>query len=494
MARAFRLYIGLCFLMGQLSFFQTSAQAQPAETTEFNLPSLHLYAQELEASGTPLILSLQGDGRLFWGELRLLAQDILWAPDPGLIQARGQIHLAAPEWELSAEQLELRPNQGYLQAQNLQLNYRGLVLKASRAEMTGSVWQFYQVEVSLSESPLVLQAARLRILPGVSHENLMLEEVGLPQVPLRLPVLTLSLPEISPRTAEVRAPVSAFQPEVGLTAGGLRLGLSSQLWNDEQQRLYGRLAYDPLLGPLAEFSHEWRPQPSWLLHSQLGISQQGLQARAEALWQTPVNLWLRGRARLQQPDSFLSEFWLPPLNPIITPVSGLELWTASEWLSWGPLRTRVLAGARTPQQQAGITGLGQLTLYADDHQRLEGSVLLNGLLSAFTPSAGTAGARLLYQHRLSDNLTLGTYLEQYVSGLPSGSFLQPERLNPWLAAYTLWQPREDLGFGLEAALSLTTGRLALADALISWRIRPFYLHLLLQGVPIGVQLQTRFEL
>lgn len=486
MPNSFKIPFLLCCL------FILSLSVRPVRAED-----IHLWAQELTAEGEPLLLRLQGSSRLFAGDLRLLAEHILWAPEPGLIQARGKIHLAAPEWELSASSLELRTQQGYLEALELELLHRGLILRAAKAEMTEDVWQFTDVEVRLSDSPLVLKAARLRLLPGVSHENLVLEDVGIPELPLRWPVLTLSLPELGPKTAELRAPVSAFQPELGLVSGGLRVGLSSQLWNDEQQRLYGRLLYDPLLGPLAEVSHEWRPETGLLLHSQLGLSSNGVQARAEALWQTPLNLWLRGRARWQQPDSFLSEFWLPPLNPLVTgltPTSGLELWLASEWLSWGPLRGRLLAGSRWPQQQAGVTALGQMTLYEAPAQRLEASLLLNSVLNTQTPSAGTAGARLLYQWQAADNLTLGTYLEQYVSGLPAGSFLQPERLNPWLAAYTLWQPREDLGFGLETALSLSTGRWALADALVTWRIRPFYLHLLLQGIPMGVQFQTRFEL
>jgi hypothetical protein len=476
----------ICCLVGWPAYAQTASD------------TLHLWAQELDASGDPLLIQLRGQSRLFAGDLRLLADQIRWAPDADLVQADGHVDLAAPDWQLLAETLEFHPAQAYLHAQNLSLQHRGLTLKATSADMTAEVWRLNDVEIRLEGSLLVLQAAHLRILPGRSQENLLLEEAGIPGLPLTWPVLTLSLPELGDRSTELRAPISAFQPELGLVAGGLRLGFSSQLWQDASQRLYGRLVADPVFGPLAEFSHEWRPDPGWLLHSQLGFGSSGLQARAEALWQTPLGPWLRGRARLQQSDSFLSEFWLPPLKPVLTPVSGLEIWSASEWLDWQSLRFRILAGARWPQQQAGLTGLAMLPIWQQDAHLLEASLLLNGLAGsgplASAPFNGTAGGRLLYQWQANDSLTLGTYFEQYLSSLPSGSFLQPDRLSPWLAGVAFWRPHENLGIALELALSLTSGHIALADALISWHIRPFYIHLLLQGVPTGLQLQTRFEL
>lgn len=462
------------------------------------LMDMHLWARTLEAEGDPVLIRLNGQSRLFSGELRLLAQRLRWAPDADLLSADGQVELAAPAWELRAESLEFRPALAYLTARQLHLNYRDLQLQAARAEMSAEVWQLHEVEVRLRDSPLVLQAHEVRILPGRLQENLLLEGITLPGLPWRWPALTLSLPELAPEQAEIRAPASVFQPELGLAAGGLRAGFSSELWRDQQQRFYGRFSFEPQLGPLAELAHEWRPDNDWLLHSQLGLGNNGLQARAEALWQTPLGLWLRGRGRWQQPDSFLAEFWLPPLAITPVPASDLEFWLASEWLSWPQwpaLRTRVLAGARWPQQQAGLTWLAQLPLWQTESQLLEASSLINGFYLADSSGfVGTAGTRLLFQQTLLDNLTLGGSLEQYMSSLTASGFTQPERLSPWLSVFALWQPWPDLGLGCETAISLTSGRLVLADALVSWRLRPFYVHLLMQGIPPGLQLQTRFEL
>ncbi|PKL76353.1 MAG: hypothetical protein CVV27_10710 [Candidatus Melainabacteria bacterium HGW-Melainabacteria-1] len=472
----------------------------PAGESDGDLSQLFLHADQLTFDGDPLLLRLSGNSRVFGDDWRLLAQELSWAPDADWLHARGRVELAAPAWLLQAESLAFRPAVGYIQAEGLQLKYQGLLIQAARAEMTPEAWLLQDVELRLADSPLVLRAARLRLLPRRSRENLMLEAISLPGLPWAWPVLTLSLPELAPETAEVRSPLSLFQPEFAVLPGGLRAGLAGELWLSSEQRWLGRLLSDPLNGPLAELSHEWRPQPGFLLHSQLGLGPAGLQARVESLWQTPLGPWLRGRARWQQVDSFWGEFWLPPLQPVIQFSSGLEFWGASDWLDWGPLRTRLLAGARWPQQQIGATWLGQWPLWQEQTRLLEASWLFNtlageglaaGSLSGLAP---TAGGRLLFQQTLAENLTVGGYLEQYLSALPASTFLHPERLSPWLSGFVFWQALPDLGFGLEVALSLNSGRPVLADALVSWRLRPFYLHLLLQGIPAGIQLQTRFEL
>lgn len=465
---------------------------------------MHLWAAELEAAGDPVILQLRGAGRIFAGDLRLLAESLSWAPEAGLMTASGAVELAAPSWELKAAWLELWTRLGLVRARDLELRHRGLWLKAASAELSREVWLLHGVELRLDDSPLLLQAAEVRLIPAAHEANLVLEQVSLPGLPGAWPVLSLNLPGLITDSTELRPPLSVFQPELGLVAGGLRAGFSSELWRSDEQRLYGRLLADPQYGPLAEFSHEWRPGPDWLLHTQLGAGSAGFQGRAEGLWQTPLGPWLRGRARWQQPDSFVSEFWLPPLQPILSPASGFELWAASDWLEPLPqLRTRLLAGARWPQQQAGLTALAQLPLWQAEAWSLEGSLLLNGLTGlpvradqGIDPMSfdATAGARLLGRYDIDPQWSVGGYLEQYLSTLPAGGFLQPERLSPWLAGFAFWRLNEDFGIGLEAALSLSSGRPVLADALISWRLRPFYVHLLLQGLPAGVQLQTRFEL
>lgn len=454
--------------------------------------SVHLWARQLDAQGDPLLIRLTGEARLFGDSLRLLAERLSWAPEADWLEASGRVELAAPGWELRAERLEGRPGQGWFDAEDVELHYEHWLLNAAHAEFSRGVWRLHDVVIRQQDSPLQIQAASLRLLPDSGRENLLLEEIQLPGLPWRWPALTLNLPQLLANPSEVRSPTSLFQPEAGIGNGGLYLGLRSELWRDPRNRLYGRLGADPLLGPVAELSHEWRPAPEWLLHSDLAWGRQGLQAQSEALWQSPVGLWLRGRARWQRPDSFFNEFWLPPLQPNAQTTSDLEAWLASDWLSWGPLRTRWLAGGRWPQTQAGLTGLTEVTLWESPLDTLEISLLANGL--ALPAPVGTLGGRLLYQRQLGDQLTLGTYLEQYVSGLGAASFWQPERLSPWLSAYVLWQPLPDLGLGFESGLSLSSGRPVLANGLVSWRLRPFYFHLLLQALPASIQLQTRFEL
>ena len=87
----------------------------------------------------------------------------------------------------------------------------------------------------------------------------------------------------------------------------------------------------------------------------------------------------------------------------------------------------------------------------------------------------------------------GLYLEQYLSSWSAGRFLQSDRLTPWLGGFVRWTPQPDLALALESALSLSTGQVVLADALLTWRIKPIYLNLMLRGIPVGLQLQLQVD-
>jgi len=108
----------------------------------------------------------------------------------------------------------------------------------------------------------------------------------------------------------------------------------------------------------------------------------------------------------------------------------------------------------------------------------------------------TFGGRILEQWLLLPELTWGGYLEQYVSSHTGDYFLNPERLQPWLGTYALWQVNRDLGLGLELALSPLTQTMTRADLMLTWKLSPIYLNILLRSIPtasLNLGIQFNFD-
>jgi len=452
--------------------------------------TLHIWGEHLSLDTQSF--QSQGPIRIFWQDQRLLADQVFWQRQQALILASGNVNLSSADWSLNASQIRWQPVQNYLQAQAVTLRYRQLEIQAQALEMLPEFWQWQDAQVKLGKH-WQLHADQVTLLPGQSEQNLLLEGLHLPGLPWRWPSLTLSLPELSNRPIEVRPPFSILQPELGWTGEGLAWGVSSLLWQNETQRLYSRLLSDPVSSWRSELAYEWRPVQQHLLNLQLNANPSSLQAQIEHLWHSPWSLWLRSRARWQQPSTFWSEFWLPDLQAQALLSSGLELWLASDWQNWEHIRYRYLVGGRWPQNEAGGTLVADTPLWqwAEGHE-LWSSLNLNLLYSQ--QWYGTAGLRLLERWLPIPEIETSAYLEQYISHLPAEVFLSPHRLSPWLGTYVLWHLNSELALALDTAISLQAMEPVRADLLLSWHWEPVYVHTLLRAIPLGLQFQIRFEL
>lgn len=431
--------------------------------------------------------------RLFWGDYYLLSDQILWSPTTQFFAATGQVELGAPKWQLRAEHLSLNPEQMFLQARQVYVRFQGLQLEAEALRLQPELWQFSQVALSLNEGFWQIKADRAILRPEQSYENLILEGVHLPIFGWKWPLLTLTLPGLTPDRVEIRPPLSLLQPELAWQGERIVWGLSSQLWQTEQQRLLTRLRSDPLQTWHNEWIYEWRPSSDYLLSSRLELNPTGARGRVENLWKTPLGFWLRAEAQWQDGDSFYNAFWLPEARPNLQYSSSMNLWLASNWQEYLGLSYRYVAGARWPQQEIGGSILGRMPLwhFGEDHL-----LWISGLANTIvgTQRQQTAGLRLLDQWQVAPDLELGVYLEHYLSSLSPDYFLSLQRLNPWLGSYAIWQINQDLGLGMELAVSPLKATLTQADFMLTWKLSPVYLNLLIRGIPVGVRLGLQFSL
>ncbi|MBF2054024.1 MAG: hypothetical protein IGS03_11260 [Candidatus Sericytochromatia bacterium] len=471
-------------------FVMATASTVSAETPVPPTDHWHFWAESLAQERGWLFAEEQI--RLFGGEHRLLAHQLRWHVRSQTLEARGQVLISGPEWELKAEAVDWLLPADYLVAQQTTLHYRQLLFSATEAQLQPQLWQFEQLRLE-GLLPWPLQIGHAQLLPQTDPPQLRLEQIQLPGLNWAWPLLVL---ELGPPAEglEIRPPLSALQPELNWGQGGLQGGISSQLWRDSQQRLYGWSRYQPQQGWQQSLAYEWRPDAGQLLNLELGLQNQSLQGRGQYDWRSPWGLWLRSEAQWQGQDNFWTGFWLPELQPRLQHSQHLAFWLASEPQQAGPVNYRYLAGGRWPAQELGlsVTAESPLIHWSKEHQ-LWSSGYLNLLYSQnWYP---TTGLRLI-ERWLPDAwpLEAGFYAEQYLSGLPEAVFVQPRRLQPWSGAYAIWHLSPEWGLAADAALDLSSGQPVRADLLLSWKKAPLYLHALLRGIPAGLQLQVRFEL
>lgn len=449
---------------------------------------LHLWSEQAQFEHQQF--QLMGSVRAFWQDFQLLAEQIQGSASTGFIKARGKVVLRAPSWQLTAESLDIDLQRQQISAQVAEIRYGRFIFRAAELQLNPLVWTGTTVTVSLDGKSWPLSAQSLVFLPASAEQLLQLSSPQLKGAGLGLPFLELRLnPEA--QLTELRTPAQRFQPQLSWTQGQLQAGLSSLIWQDPEQRLFAQSLLNSGSGWQNDLFHEWRPTTELLLNSQLGLLNLAPHARFEGLVKTPWPLWLKTRLDLQQPQSFAHEFWLPEQNLPLAQGSGLELWLASEPLTLGALESRWLVAGRFPDNQWGLSWLGNLPLWQDGFQQISGSWLLNGLYDR--QATATAGLRLLDQLWWSPQLQSGVYLEQYFSSLGPERFLQSGRLAPWGGAFLHWQFSDDLGLTLESALRLDSLEPVLADALLSWRVFPLYLHLLLRGFPASLQVNLQID-
>ncbi len=458
--------------------------------------TLHFWGEQLELDAQGGRLEGQRQARLFWGDYQLLANQIVWDTSSQRYLARGEVTFRSAVAEVKAEAMELLLAQGQLIAKDAELNYLGQIqARAASLWLSEEVWHLEQVHLQLSDSPLQVQVRHLRLLPQTTEQILLLEDLQVLSMGLFSPTIAYLEWPLRPQAAvaEIRNPIEQFQPQLGWQNGQLQVGLNAQIWQDAQQRLYLQTG-SSLLGWQGVLSHEWRPQPDTLINTQLGLLGQNMQGHLQALYKTPFPIWLEGGLRWQEPDRFAQNFWLPELVQSQVGVSALDLLASSEYSYWGDLQYRYLLGGRWSPDvgtQAGLSLLGNLPLFQGWGQELWGSLLANGFYEQGLQA--TAGVRILDRWQISSQWQSGVYLEQYLSSWPAERFLQSGRLTPWLGAFVRWQAHEDLALVFESALSLSTGQPVLADALLTWQVKPFYLNLMLRGFPLGAQVQVQLD-
>lgn len=461
-------------------------------------------------------LELQGAVQVFLGDYRILAEQLHWDRASQTLQAQGQVECVSPQWELTARQLRLDFKQQTLSAQAGQLQYLGLALKFEAAEITAYNWQFKGVQFSAPGVPGQIEAQTLVIYPELSHENIQFSQARWSALPWLLPSLNLSLPLGDPppeQASELRSQTGWFSPSLNLVEGGLALGSTLRLHQDASQRLYARLDYHPVQGPLAGLSHEWRPEnQQGVLNSEIlfqnlpptasansGLPNTAGPLRGHLEWQGALwgKNYLRAGLFRNAPSAFFSRLLLPPLKTSLTPLEWhSEALFLSDWLSLPGLRLRGLAGARVTD--AHWHGAGSLQAISQPWIPLPGlgfqaSGLLNGLIGE-SGQALTGAVRLLGEWEAQPNWLWGAYGEQYLSGLPGEVFAQSSWLMPRSGIYSIWKIAPDLALGGRVEWLLPAQGLSAAETLLSYRQGLWVLNLLLQGIPPGLQVQLQTAL
>jgi hypothetical protein len=468
-------------------------------------------AQSAESDPQLQQIELKGQARLFAGNYRILADYLLWDQATQTVSARGNIEIAGPEWVLSAQSLRLDLHSEALSAQAGSLEYFGLKLDFARAELNQANWQFKVVNLSAAGIPGIVQADSLLLYPTLSSDNLQLSNARWSVLPLPIPSLNFSLPlgEAPPQSNEVRTQTGWFSPSLNLVQGGLALGSTSRLYQDSQQRLYGRLDYNPLQGVLAGFSHEWRPQnTNGVLNTEiLGMSptlNANAQPSTELLrghleWQGDLGgkNQLKTALHWQEPSLFLNRLLLPPIKNNLQALAWhSDSLLLSDWLHLPGLRLRGLAGVQFSDQN--WLGAGSLQAISSAWIPVPGlgfqaSGMFNGLFGS-SLQASTGGLRLLSEWQASENWILGGYGEQYLSSLPSGFFAQDSWLQARGGLYTIWKITPDWAWGGRVEWVLPAQAFSALETMISLRQGIWVLNLLAQAIPAGLQVQLQTSL
>ena len=485
----------------------------PAEAEEL------IFSSE-QAQSDPQLnqIEMQGQVQLFLGNYRILAEHLHWDKATQTLNASGEVELASPEWELWAERLQMDLQGQTLKAEQGKLSYQGLALRFEKAELNAFNWLLSGVHLIVPGIPGEIEAKQVLLYPELSHENLQLTQPRwnlLPfSLPLSLPALNLSLPLGDPPpelASELRSQTGWFSPSLNLLAGGLALSSSTRLYQDASQRLYAKLDYHPVQGPLAGLSHEWRPESlKGVLNSEilaqnlpqnLSAGQNALPLRGHLEWQGGIfgkNL-LRAGLFLQEPSGFFSRLMLPPLKNSLEPLAWhSEALFLSDWLSLSlpglpGVRLRSLWGARATG--SNWHGAGSLQAVSRPWIPLPGlgfqaSGVLNGLIGE-SGQALTGGLRLLAEWEATPDWIVGAYGEQYLSGLPVGSFAQESWLLPRSGVYTIWKILPELALGGRVEWVLPAQGLSAAETMLSWQQGIWVLNLLVQGIPPGMQVQVQ---
>lgn len=459
-------------------------------------------------------IDLQGQVQLFLGNYRILAERLHWDKATQTLNASGQIELASPEWELWAERLHMDLRGQTLRAEQGRLSYLGLELTFEKAELNAFNWLFSGVKITIPGIPGEIEAKQMLLYPELPSENLQLTHARWRLLPFSLPTLNLSLPLGDPPpelASELRSQTGWFSPSLNLLEGGVALGSTTRLYQDPSQRLYARLDYHPVQGPLAGLSHEWRPESlNGVLNSEIlaqklpqnvSAGNPPLPLRGHLEWQGGLfgkNL-LRAGLFLQEPSGFFGRLMLPPLKNSLEPLDWhSEALFLSDWLSLSlpglpGLRLRSLWGARVTA--SNWHGAGSLQAVSRPWIPLPGlgfqaSGVLNGLIGE-SGQALTGGLRLLAEWEATPHWILGAYGEQYLSGLPVGSFAQESWLLPRSGLYTIWKILPELALGGRVEWVLPAQGLSAAETMLSWQQGIWVLNLLVQGIPPGLQVQVQ---
>lgn len=492
------------------------AQASQAEDLIFS-------AEQAQTDPQLNQLELQGQVQLFLGNYRILAEALHWDKTAQMLHASNQVEVASPEWELSARQVQMDLQGQTLRAEQGKLQYQGLELAFDIAELNAFNWLLRGVRLKVPGIPGEIQAEEVLLYPELVHENLQLLRPRWSLLPFSLPALNLSLPLGTPPSelaSELRSQTGWFSPSLNLLEGGIALGSTTRLYQDASQRLYARLDYHPVQGPLAGLSHEWRPESlNGVLNSEIlaqappqNISTATsnnlplqLPLRGHLEWQGGVwgkNL-LRAGVFVQEPSAFFSRLMLPPPKNSLQPLAWhSEALFLSDWLSLPGFRLRSLWGARlsNANNRASPTwyGAGSLQAISRPWVPLPGlGFQASGVLTGLIGEGGqalTGGVRLLGEWEVWPNQPdwiLGAYGEQYLSGLPSGFFAQESWLLPRSGIYSVWKLSPELALGGRLEWVLPAQGLSAAETMLSFRQGVWILNLLVQGIPPGLQVQVQ---
>lgn len=466
---------------------------------------IHFHGESIVYEANSGLVLLEGQAYLLWGDYRLEAQEIIWDPVARRLEARGHVLLSSPRGDIQAENLTGSPDQ-LLQLEQGQLAYGPLQLRFAQGLLQADLVWLHQAVVNLPQLPAI-QAAEVRLFPGLREENLQLYQAQVGDLP-PVPEIKLSVPLQRPEQLppELRPQNSPLQPQLGWSAEGLSAGLQLRLLEQAEQRLYVRMNSSPQARFVPGIAYEWRPHREWVLNTD--ISWQGqFQGQQDLLWQLPGGSALQADLRVGRANSFLSSLLLPPTQALITPFAlSTQALFSSEWLHWHG-QWRWIAGLQAAtstlqnlqmHRQASVSGQ-----YLSPRWALGswGEVYLSGLFNGLwsDPSAGqpqnlsslTGGARLLLETQPLSALTSGVYLEGFVSSFPRDYLLNPAGFEPRVGTYLLWDVQPGLALGAQAEISLQSGALVSLDGLISWEWKPLLHSLLLRTQPLGLQLQSQ---
>lgn len=466
---------------------------------------LHFHGESIVYEQNSGLVLLEGQAYVLWGDYRLEANEIIWDPVARQLEARGQILLSSPMGDMRAERLTGTPDQ-FLRLEQGQWAYGPLQLSFARGLIQPDLVWLYQAQVVLPHLPPI-QAAEVRIFPGLTEENLQLYQAQVGELP-PLPELKLSVPLNPPEQLppELRPQNSPFQPHLGWSADGLSAGLQIRLLEQPEQRLYVRLNSQPQARFVPGLAYEWRPRPD--LVSNTDISWQGqFQGQQDLLWQLSSGAAIQADLRVGRANHFLTSLLLPPTQALITlfPASSQAIFS-SEWHHWHG-QWRWIAGLQAAtttlqnpiwHRQASVSAQYLSPRWAlGNWGEAYVSGMLNGLWTdrenhpAQNLSSVTSGARLLVETQPFPPLTSGLYLEGFLSSFPRDYLLNPAGLEPRMGTYLLWDVYPGLALGAQAEVSLQSGSLISLDGLVSWEWQPFLHSVLLRTQPFGIQLQSQ---